>query len=350
MLKSVRLKNFQCHSDFRIDFDEKITAITGPSDVGKSSVIRSLRWLSQNRPLGSGIIKDGEECSSVFVSVDGVNLRRDRSKSRNSYSVKRDGEVDRMDAVGTDVPEVVQDILNLGPENFQGQHDSPFWFCLSAGDVAKNLNRITNLELIDSSIEFLNNRVRKSNAKVEVCRDRVQEDEKVLLELDYVPDMADDFNILKSLYDRFAFLEELESDVRVSVEQYNEILQTIVQLKKFIVGGEDFLKVGNDLIEATEEGKTLSQLVCEISDLQNIIEHGFPDISDLQDIVDRMVELESDSKSLKNEISTAKFYKQKVKESRINLGDDETEFTEKLDGKCPVCGGNIDVDNCCSLC
>jgi DNA repair exonuclease SbcCD ATPase subunit len=162
--------------------------------------------------------------------------------------------------------------------------------------------------------------------------------------------MADDFNILKSLYDRFAFLEELESDVRVSVEQYREVFQTIVLLRKFIADDGDFLRVGNDLIEVAEEEKALSQLTDEVNNLQNIIESEFPDIGDLQDIVGRIMELESDGKSLKNEISTAKFYKQKVKESRVNFGDSETEFTEKLDGKCPVCGGNVDVDSCCSLC
>ena len=165
----LQIQNFQRHEQLRLKLDESIVAITGQSDVGKSSVLRALRWLATNRPRGDGFVRDGGERTSVKIRVDGKTVERVRGKGENTYTV--DGKV--LEAFGTDVPEEIANLLNLGPENFQGQHDPPFWFCLTAGEVAKQLNKIVDLELIDQATARIATKLRKCKARVEVVESRL---------------------------------------------------------------------------------------------------------------------------------------------------------------------------------
>ena len=52
MIQSLALKNFQSHKDTLIKFDPGVNVIVGSTDSGKSAIIRALRWLVWNRPIG----------------------------------------------------------------------------------------------------------------------------------------------------------------------------------------------------------------------------------------------------------------------------------------------------------
>ena len=100
MIRKLRIRNFQRHEQLDINIDTKVVAITGPTDTGKSSVLRALRWATMNKPSGIGHIRDG--CDQVEVTVkldDGTQIKRSRSKTKNSYLIKRDGVVNRFDVV-----------------------------------------------------------------------------------------------------------------------------------------------------------------------------------------------------------------------------------------------------------
>ena len=47
-LKRVRLENFQSHKNSIIDFDRGLNVIVGPSDSGKSAIIRAIKWALYN--------------------------------------------------------------------------------------------------------------------------------------------------------------------------------------------------------------------------------------------------------------------------------------------------------------
>ena len=67
------------------------------------------------------------------VESDGKSFIRSKGKEGNFYK----WENSRFDAIGTSVPEDIDKIINIGPENFSGQRDDPFWFCKTGGDLAK---------------------------------------------------------------------------------------------------------------------------------------------------------------------------------------------------------------------
>ena len=75
MLERIELHNFQCHKDLEIKFG-KITTLVGPSDSGKTTVLRALKWLFFNSEKTKQICRRGETEVSVSVVVDGRKITR----------------------------------------------------------------------------------------------------------------------------------------------------------------------------------------------------------------------------------------------------------------------------------
>jgi len=340
MLEKLKLKNFQCHSSLCVEFDSKITAIVGPSDTGKSSIIRAIRWLSQNRPLGLGMVQYETSGASVFLSVDGVDIRRDRSKSKNSYLIRNNNNVSRMDSVGSDVPEDIQNILNLGPENIQGQHDGPFWFNLSAGDVAKNLNRITNLELIDSTIQKLNERVRKATYGLGSAEDNLKKAKEQFEELSYVPDLAKEFS----------YLEELDAkifDVKDEIEWLGkknkasrEYTETINSNTQFLSDSEELMDLAEEIIAAEKPLIGLGKLIKNIMDLEEKIKE-VPDITPLESIVVDIRTTSSEMADIKYRLREVWDRQKSLKQATTEYRHVKNELMDELGNRCPLCGGKL---------
>lgn len=166
MIKRIKIRNFQAHRRLVIDLDPHVTCIIGESDCGKSSILRALRWLATNRPSGTSFIRkqerdpnrgdNGKRLCIVEVWCEGSSgsgrIKRKRGiSSAGSYAYE--GHVFR--AVGSNVPSPIANVLNIGEVNFQGQHDSPYWFMKTPGEVSRSLNEIVNLDLIDSSLRHI---------------------------------------------------------------------------------------------------------------------------------------------------------------------------------------------------
>ncbi len=81
MLKSVRMKNFMCFTDYQIDFDSRMTQIAAKNGKGKTSVATAILWamfncdyeLKSNPPVRNNAVTDKSdvEVELVFDS-DGV--------------------------------------------------------------------------------------------------------------------------------------------------------------------------------------------------------------------------------------------------------------------------------------
>lgn len=170
MLKSLILKNFQGHKRFKVKFDKRITCFVGPSDVGKSSIIRALKWIAFNKPNHKRMIRNGSKQASAIIHFDGrtiIERRRSRG-SENSYYVNGDP----LRAFGSECPDTVSKLLKLGPANFQSQHDSAFWLSENPSTVSKELNRIAGLESSDKALNLIGKEVRTAKQAVAFNRER----------------------------------------------------------------------------------------------------------------------------------------------------------------------------------
>ena len=110
-IKKVILENFQSHKYTEIEFDQYLNVIVGPSDHGKTAIIRALKWALFNEPSGDFFIREGEkECSVTVIFSDNTKVKRSRSKSKNAYYLyDKKGKEMIFEGFGTTVP---QEIIN----------------------------------------------------------------------------------------------------------------------------------------------------------------------------------------------------------------------------------------------
>jgi exonuclease SbcC len=304
MIEKLVVRNFQKHSKFVLDLDN-VTVIVGTTDSGKSSILRSLRWLTLNKPTGSSFIRRSNSkdlikinaATSVELTVDGKKITRRKGTSVNEYLVNSD----RLAAFGSDVPEPVTKLLNLGPENFSGQHDAVFWFSDTAGQVSKNLNRIVDLDLIDHTLANLSAESRRVKMEVEVTKDRLGSAEKKLEELAWVG-KADE--ALKELELKWANL----SASRLRLTRLGSILTDAQEAKDML---ENAVQAKLYAAKAALAGQAAVDLASKVESLDNLLE------------------------------SIAEG-KRKYNKTNKELEKAEVELTEAMGQRCPLCGREDD--------
>lgn len=264
MLTSLLIRNFQAHKSLEIQLDQ-ITTICGPSDIGKSAILRALYWLCMNRPSGEAFLREGAHFVSVRLGVDGRTIKRKKGKA-NTYSL--DGEVFK--AFGSAVPEEIAKLLNVTEENFQGQHDSPFWFSKTPGQVSKELNRIVSLEVIDNTLSNIASRMRREQERVNLTKQRLEDAKEHKRELIWVPDLDSSLKKLeettRDIADKRARLAGLRGLI-VLGQKYTKARanagQTQERLKEIVI-------TGGQALELQRRAETLQLLIDQAEWLQHL--------------------------------------------------------------------------------
>jgi DNA repair protein SbcC/Rad50 len=171
MIQSLDLNLFQSHKKTHLDFKPGVNTIIGTSDQGKSSIIRSIKWVVENRPSGESFrstFASGETTVAIHLE-DGTVVIRGRNNTLNYY---QQDDLKYM-AFGQDVPELIKTKLNMDILNFQFQLDPPFLLSESPGNVAKYLNEIVNLESIDIATKKANASLKTIDTKIDGLADRL---------------------------------------------------------------------------------------------------------------------------------------------------------------------------------
>lgn len=290
MIESVSIRNFQKHEQFELEFD-KITTLYGPSDRGKSAIVRALRWLCFNKPQGNSYIRDGCESAEVILQVDGHRLSRQRGATNNLYRLDER----EYSAFGNQVPVDIERLLNLSEDSFQLQHDPAYWLTLSSGQVAKELNKVINLELIDKCQSNISSELRKAKTTVEVTKTRLGEAEKEVEALNWVREANESFQIIEEK-------SEVINDKRIK-------LNRMAQIQLEAAGYQEVVQKGLQLKPERLLGK-----------LKNLL--------GLRQRLNRLQELNIWIDGAKGELCLGR---KAVKKAKLDL-------EEKMVGSCPVCG------------
>lgn len=195
MIESLYIRGFQKHRKRKIEFDPEVTTIIGRSDLGKSTIIRILRWLSLNKG-PKRIVSLGMKFTKVKAVIDGHTLIRHKAKGTNLYVLDNES----YKALGlTGVPDDVSKFLNMGDINFQRQLDEHFWFSLTPGQVSKELNQIVNLTAIDQSMENISKKSRRCKVELDLINERLEEARTKKKKLFWVKEFDRDLKKIESL-------------------------------------------------------------------------------------------------------------------------------------------------------
>ena len=137
-LEKIILKNFQSHNYTELDLSRGVNVIVGPSDSGKTAIMRAIRWNLFNEPSGVDFVREGESEVSVTVRFqDGIEITRLRGKSKNQYILRQPEEDEVIfEGFGTHVPQEIRETTGIYkvmlddkkslPLNFSDQLEGPF--------------------------------------------------------------------------------------------------------------------------------------------------------------------------------------------------------------------------------
>lgn len=351
MIGSIEFENFQSHENSILKFSPGINAITGPSDSGKSAVLRAFYWVVNNRPSGESFISywakndKGKQIKPTFVKIINQKgeMERRRDSSFNGYIENvLDGEKE-LEAVRTDVPEEVQSFFNLSEVNIQKQMDAPFLLSETSGEVARFFNRIIKLDEIDTALSLIDSKKRTSNNTIKNLQFQIEENEKSLKKYEWIEKTEPLIEKWEKINNKINEKTTLKNNVEESIQQMEfntykmKKLTPLINLQDKVdeiqkinvnIGIKDSelvnLKSSLDNWEITqlniEKTKPLLELETSVDKLLNLME-------EIQELSEKK---ENYSKSLENfqEIS-----------QKIPIISKELKTLEKqLPDVCPLCG------------
>ena len=125
-IKKLRIKNFRAHRQLVLKFSPRVNSIIGSNAAGKSTIIRAILYVADNKPDGESVISWDAKQTKVSLTVNKDKIIRTRSKRVNTYRLNKQKPYK---AFGRgNVHPAIKKVLNLSDINFQGQHEAPLWF------------------------------------------------------------------------------------------------------------------------------------------------------------------------------------------------------------------------------
>jgi exonuclease SbcC len=291
MIHSLDLKNFQSHKESSFSFHPGVNSIIGSSNHGKTAVLRALYWLINNRPSGAAFVSHwarndkGKQTSSAEVSGsfdDKSMLTRARTETENQYIHEvSDEDPSKYNAVRTDVPTELADMMNIGEVNIQKQMDSPFLLSETAGEVARFFNRLIRLDIIDNVLSKAESQKREHrSSSVAAEKDIVELNEKITgyKWIDMVETLlkkAERFN------ERIEMKETRRETLESTFEEYRESREFLKSIPDVKTTEENLKKIESIQRKVKERKNQLSRLQSSEEEYKNThsVIDGLPDIS-----------------------------------------------------------------------
>jgi energy-coupling factor transporter ATP-binding protein EcfA2 len=331
VIKELFIKNFQKHDKLKVSFGD-ITTIVGASDKGKSAVIRALRWVCRNQPRGEAFKKDGEDVVAVKMVLDDGNfIVRSRGKSGNVYTLSGDD----FNSFGSGVPDTIQDVIKTDDVNFQGQHDPPFWLGLSSAEVSRQINQISDLEVIDRSIAKAKKKHGDEKDNVRTARALIESTEKQIAELVWVDEAVVEFEPIQLGYKE---LQVLSEDVDRLATYSDVIARLNKSLTKTSACYKELVYIVHEVDEFVDLKRACDGLISFVNDLEwceNVIFRGAPDVSDLNKLHDEYVAVVQDGVGISLLITRLRKLSE---DSVLDRYHEVTGILEQYDSVCPECG------------
>jgi DNA repair ATPase RecN len=336
-LTRLSLRNFQAHARLDIDLDPLVTVLVGESDIGKSSILRALRWLCLNQPSGDAFVRHGAKGCRVTLEVDGSEVTRKRSNADNIYILHEQ----RYAALGVGgVPEEVQRLLSVGETNFQTQHEPSFWMFKSAGEVSRELNQIVNLGLIDSTLANLASGLKRSRTLVSLTEERLQKARGRADELSWVEQADATLQGVEARAVELASRRAQNARLHLLVADITQAGQDASQGQAGALGGARVVALGERATELGVRKRKLYHLLASLHEAEEEVSRPSPapDFEKLSRLNDKTGEARARAGGLRVLLSDAERAEGESCRARSSLIASETELSELLVSGCPLCG------------
>lgn len=288
-ITSVELTDFRSHRHLVFSFVDGVNALIGPSNSGKTNVMRALRWCLTNQPNGTDMIRIGAKEAKVVTHLsNGFSIERVRGKtaSNNFYRLYRDGElVEEFTGFGKNVPKKIHEAHNMSLDgsnsmNFHDQLETAFLVASSPSERASYIGNLEELAKVDRASTGLNEELRDRSKEVKRMDQDISalelEIERLRSSLSVRRSVRDSLELmLEALEEENRHLATMEGhivtlgDIRARLDKASQIVESY---KAASVGfPEDFApEQVNRLFALTKEAQLTRERLAEIKEVAEI--------------------------------------------------------------------------------
>uniref|UniRef100_A0A6M3JRS6 Putative ATPase domain containing protein n=1 Tax=viral metagenome TaxID=1070528 RepID=A0A6M3JRS6_9ZZZZ len=351
MLTFIEAINFQRHRHTRLDLSDGVNALVGDSDAGKSSIFRLVYWVVFNRPLGDEFISHWADTAEARIGLaEGLMVGRVRGKAGNYYYIEHpDGKREEFKAPGSGPPpDAIIKLLNIDTINFQGQMAGPFLLGDSSAEVARFLNRIVDLEVIDKSLTAINGRLRREQQSANMSKVLADQAEADLAKYAWIDGAEADLGaleILDSARKRTAqgrdALKALSEGLAGAEYELVELSRVVATMDRGVKGLEKdygiIQAIGNRYSSLHDQHKALVDMETELAWGRELLSHEImvtgmegmrAEIVEQSRRYDALADRHDELAALEKDLLAAKGDLDKVHKEYETMAPDE----------CPVCG------------
>lgn len=345
MIKSIQLKNFQSHRDTVLRLSPGVNVIVGDPQNGKTAILRALNLLRTNRPSGfryhSHFAKEPATTIRIETPEGSVSFVKSEAQGSGYSFLSNEGEVSNFPKAGTGVPDRVLEVLNLQDLNIQDQLAPHFLIADSPADVAREINRITNVDLVDQWTSALNRKKHAAQVLIGQTSRRVGE-------------LAEKAKALEGIEDIGPVLIEAESaqkaaeqkkwewnSVRLLANELEVIEISLEVLEKALTAGSFLEKAEARLTEAGEK-KRLATSLSELAEAEEQLALLSESVDSAYDLLDEIADKQERSKGLKEQVAKLEAFANT--DEAIGWIDEEIEDVKNEyaalvseSGQCPFC-------------
>jgi exonuclease SbcC len=297
-IKQIYIRDFQSHETTILEPAPagQLTCIIGPSDSGKTAILRALRWLFYNTPQGTDFIRVGRNAANVTVCyTDGQVVTRARShKGFNRYVIGAEPATDanKFEGFGTTVPLEVQQITGIRPVeigdmtlliNLADQLSGPFLgSSVSAPARAKVLGKLAGTEEVDAAAKSTGTDLYRRRQDEKRLGEDVARLQEAIGKYAYLVELGEKIEQAEALLagikqnsERVEKLKKLR-DERAQIEyQWNKMIQLILRLTSVITISEPFITNSARMIDLRTKlqkaGNELALIDGQIKDVQHVL-------------------------------------------------------------------------------
>lgn len=224
-IKSLRIKNFQSFEDLYLELDPHLNCIVGPSNVGKSAIIRALDFLLYDE-WDSSYVRVNSSFASVEVTLeDGTSIIREKGLGVNRVKVRySDGKVKTFENFGLELPKEVKLILgNARLEvngvdvkvNVSNQEDPHFLISYSPQLRSWLVCLVSGLDVLENALSLASDEKSDLVKRVKELESEKLRIDSQLTELSDLPLKKNEIQrkerLLEEAREKFSLLEKLQS-------------------------------------------------------------------------------------------------------------------------------------------
>ena len=356
MIKKVTIQNFQSHRDTEVELSPGVNVITGQSDSGKSAILRALQWALWNRPSGfsfkSSFANDKEPTRVKIDFCDGKWLERIRGKNVNEYRL--DG-LGNLKAIGVHMPDEVIQVHKMDDINFQSQFDQHFLLHDSPGEVARKLNEIVGLDVIDRILKRINSLASTSKTQLLESESRIEDLEKEIDQYRFLDELEVEIDEIEKAIEKEENCQrmiERISDILDSFQQIDRQLERFSSINEIESSYLDLIEEVRKLDDLSFQAKVLEETIEEIENSDGKIEELNErirmegEVEGLLELAGELDKTRKDEKLLKSLLSALEDAQKTISKWTTKMNNLIEEYVVLLEEikACPVCGSPISKD------